>query len=110
MKATPAKGQKPNALNDANRWLDGEISLGRFIHNSSLETCYAQASDFAGGIANAFSDKLKTVVKRLDSKIDRAEKDYSEAIDEINKTAEAARKRAIQDAISEIRLELGTFL
>ena len=55
-----------NARADAERWLNGEISLGRFIHNSSLESCYAQASDFAGGIANEFSAKLASAAHEID--------------------------------------------
>jgi len=103
----------PNSKSDAHRWLDGEISLGKFIHNSSLENCYAQASDFAGGIANAYNDKLQTVMQNLEKMRARAQMDYNEANaknNAIDMTAEAARMRAIQESMSAIHHELGQSL
>lgn len=45
------------------RYLNGEISMGRLIHNMNLESCYAQAADLIGGLLNEMEidkTKLKT--------------------------------------------------
>ena len=105
--------KEPNATNDARRWLDGEISMGRLIHNSSLETCHTQAADCIGGIWQAIHEKAYA----LDSELERR---YI-ASDELRKLAESGdnkrtvksdviaepiRMAALQEARSLLRLHL----
>jgi hypothetical protein len=110
------KRTKPNATDDAERWLiNKEISLGRFIHNSSLETCYAQASDFAGAITNTFSERIRQLRIDIKKMLERADLDYKNemAEDELNRdnlTAEAARKRALGEVLVKLQFHLGPLI
>jgi hypothetical protein len=109
----PAVGSRdslePNSTKDAARWLNGEISLGRFIHNSSLESCYAQVSDFAGGIANTYNERILDVHRTLEAHRLRAKAEYKAeeaAGDTINATASASAMRAYTEAQSVLRMAL----
>lgn len=74
------------------RWLDGEISMGRLIHNSSLETCYAQSSDLIGGIWQVMREKAYALDTELEHKI--------QAANDLAKLAESGdRKRVVESDI-----------
>jgi len=101
-----------NSKTDVDRWLDGEISAGRLIHNSSLETCYPQASDLIGGMWQAIREKSYALDAELEKRIavanqfaEQAKHDNTRTvIDDV--TAEAIRARALQEARSLLRFHL----
>lgn len=101
-----------NSKPDVERWLDGEISAGRLIHNSSLETCYPQASDLVGGIWQALHAKAYALDAELDKRIAVAKQFAEEAKHDNTRTvihdvtAEAIRVRALQETRSLLRFHL----
>lgn len=102
-----------NSKNDVERWLDGEISMGRLIHNSSLETCYAQASDLIGGIWQSVREKAYELDAELERRIKAANdfKALAESGDTERTTksdieAEPIRAAALQEARMLLRFHL----
>lgn len=84
--------KKANAKPDVERWMDGEISMGRLIHNSSLESCYPQASDLIGGIWQVMREKAYALDAELERKI--------QAANELKKLAESGdRTRVVESDI-----------
>ncbi len=102
-----------NAKPDADRWLDGEISMGRLIHNSSLETCYAQAADCIGGVWQAMGERAYALDAELERRIkfangfkklaDEGDRTQVVAADSVN---EAIRAHAFQEARTLLRTHL----
>lgn len=100
----------PHSLQDIERWLDAEISMGRLIHNMSLETCYAQAADLIGGMANTYGEMMRKTMARFDEMREDAKRHYAEARERGNEKdmlAEAARMRAFTEAMSDMRFCCG---
>ena len=102
-----------NAKPDVERWLDGEITMGRLIHNSSLETCYAQASDCLGGIWQVMHEKAYALDAELEKRIQvannfktLAEGGDTERTVKSDIVAEPIRAAAFQEARALLRLHL----
>ena len=101
-----------NTKTDVERWLDGEISVGRLIHNSSLETCYSQADDLIGGIWQVIREKSYALDAELEKRIAVAKQFAEEAKHDNTRTviydvtAEAIRARALQETRSLLRLHI----
>jgi hypothetical protein len=93
---------------NAHSWIDGQISLGKLIETAGLKDSFAQASDFAGGIANAYMEKAANAQMAIQGRIDRAERDAIVAGKEgsaIDAVAEKARIRAFREALQDLRLQ-----
>lgn len=89
-------------------WIEGQISLGKLIETAGLKDSFAQASDFAGGIANAYMGKVANAQRSIQGRIDRSERDAAIAGKEgctIDVVAEKARIRAFREALQDLRLQ-----
>ena len=107
---------KPNSVNDAARWLiRKEITLGKFIHNSGLESCYGQAEDFAGGICNLYVEAMIGLRDDIRAMVARSDKDSTEVFSDKQlqhdiQTAESARRRALGEVLQRLQFRLGQLI
>jgi hypothetical protein len=96
---------------NADKWIDGEISLGKLLQ---LEGCQRPSGDdLAGAIANSFRERITIIGRNLEADKERARADYEEA-KKHGKTedmaAEAALIRAFTQAQNHISMQFGPFL
>jgi len=63
---TPAESKT-----DVERYLDGEITVGRLIHNRSLEYCWTQAADLIGVLVNVLSERHRAERAELEKEVQR---------------------------------------
>ena len=95
-----------NITNDAERWLDGEISLGKLLQ--IIGCSRPSGDDLAGAISNAYSERIARAYAKIEAERERANKEYLAEKDEpnkINATASAAAMRAYTHALSILNFE-----
>lgn len=96
------------ANDSAERWVKGEISIGKMLHNFGCGR--PSGDDLAGALANYFQENIRQVMRDLEAHATRHQLQFQKeeaAGDKINMTAEAALVHAYTVAQSLLRLHLG---
>jgi hypothetical protein len=95
-----------NITNDAERWLDGEISLGKLLQ--IIGCSRPSGDDLAGAISNAYSERIQCAYAKIEAEAKRAKSEYDaeeKANDSINAAASSAAHRAYIHALSILNFE-----
>lgn len=103
------KKHRRNTRNYATEWLDGKISLAKMLQE--LKVPRGSGDDLVGSIWQAFDFKITELRDDLYAQLQRAERDYIEALARNrieDATAESARKFAFTEAINKLHLHLGS--
>ena len=88
------------------RWLKAEISIGKLIEECGLSECSQQSRDLIGMMANTYGEMMRHTMRRLEQERESAEDCYKSCLaqnDFVNAAAEAARMRAMSDAMAYMR-------
>ncbi len=90
------------------KWIQGEISLGKLLN--TIGCSRPSGDDLAGSLRNYYEDRLRQIMKDLETKATKAQLEFQDAEkrgDKENMTADAALTHAYTDAQSVVRFHLG---
>lgn len=96
------------ANDSAERWIKGEISIGKMLHSYGCGR--PSGDDLAGALANYFQENIRQVMRDLEAHATRHQLQFQKeeaAGDKTNMAAEAALVHAYTVAQSLLRLHLG---